>query len=312
MEDNKVDEIINEVEEGFVETEKDVSEVVSNIKEDVSKITEDIKEIPEAVSSTVSSAAATIKSKVTEIKEDIKADIKAATSSSSANGQCGCPYSLNGEYSLCYHFKKIINVLEKNPCFGCTKDIVLWTDLIQSAILFVIVNLVFVLVCCFKYSVVSLFGYTAFAITASSILFHVVSLILTKYAQGITIDNAVTEQLKTLSFHVHESVVEKQVSNLYELINVIGGIAKDVFGCKSVYLSAQFAILFYGIACFGKCMSLATIVYVGFLTAFIVPRLYLEKKEFFDQQCAKVSAIGKEALNKLHSFIPMPSSKKTN
>ncbi|KAF2076306.1 hypothetical protein CYY_002421 [Polysphondylium violaceum] len=306
MEDNKVevDEIISEVEEGFVETEKEVAEVVSNIKEDVQKIKEDIKEIPEAVSSTVSNAASTIKSKVNEIKEDIKS----ATSTSSS----GCPYALNGEYSLCTQVKKVISVLEKNPCFGCTKDIVLWTDLIQSAILFVIVNLVFLLVCCFKYSVVSLFGYTAFAITASSILFHVISLILTKYAQGITLDNAVTEQLKTLSFHVHESVVEKQVSNLYELVNVIGGIAKDVFGCKSVYLSAQFAIVFYGIACFGKCLSLATIFYSGFLIAFIVPRLYLEKKEFFDQQCAKISAIGKEALNKLHSFIPMPSSKKTN
>ncbi|KAK5582071.1 hypothetical protein RB653_003654 [Dictyostelium firmibasis] len=316
MEDTQeqIEQVEQQVEETVEEVKEEVTEkvetTIEEVKEDINKLKQDVKGVAESVSNAVSSkveaTTSSAKATINEIKDGVKQVV---------SGNSGCPYSMNGEFSMCSQVCKVSKVLQKNPSFECVKKIVLWEDIVQTGILFAIINLVFVLISFCNYSLISLFGYTAFTVTISSILFHLISLILSKYVQGVSLNNQFTDQLKTLSFHVHDAVIEKQVNNIAELVNTILSIAKDVFGCKSVYLSAQFAIVFYLIGCLSKCLSNTAILYFGFLISFVVPRLYAEKKEVIDQQCSKICALAKEPLSKLHSLIPQAqttSTKKSN
>ncbi|EGC34145.1 hypothetical protein DICPUDRAFT_94872 [Dictyostelium purpureum] len=316
MNDNKevqeeIQENVDEVKENVDEVKETVEAKVEEVKEDINKLKDDVKGVAESVSNTISSKVEATTSSAKAAINEIKNEVKQAVS-----GNAGCPYSMNGEFSICGQVCKLSKVVQKNPSFECVKKIVLWEDLIQSGLLFAIINVVFFLVTFSNYSLFSLFGYTAFTFTITSILFNIISIVLIRHVQGVKLDNPFTDQLKTLSFHVHEAVIEKQVNNIGEIVNTILGIAKDIFGCKSLYLSAQFAVVFYLIGRVSKCLSNTGVLYVVFLASFLLPKLYVEKKELIDQQCAKISALIKEPLSKLHTFIPnsqpTTTSKKSN
>ncbi|KYQ91127.1 reticulon family protein [Tieghemostelium lacteum] len=318
------------------EDEKIIKQEVEEIKEDeiVSEIKKEVKKDVEQLVDKVSSVSSS----------------SSSPSSTTTTTEGGCPYSLSGNNSMCTHVCKLTSIIKKNPLYEpgmsivnsfitysislivfidshtfflfffsdlsiLAKQIVLWEDLIQTGLLFIIINTVFFITCCLKYSLVSLVGYVGFVVTAATLMFKAVSIVLVKYAQGITLDNQITDQLKTLSFHVHEAVIEKQATNIAEFINQLLAIAKDVFSVRSIYLSAQYLVAFYLTGVLGKCISLNTIAYVSFLVLFIAPRVYLEKKDVIDPQIEKAKVCGKDLLTKLHSFIPIShssSAKKNN
>ncbi|GAM23153.1 hypothetical protein SAMD00019534_063280 [Acytostelium subglobosum LB1] len=284
MSDNdSVDQVVQE----FGEVKEEIQE---KVHEEVEKAKEVVKEAVETVHVTAEKVSEKVSEKIQEVRSEIKA------------GGC-CPYSASGEYSICHQTAKICNAMKSFPCHDCCNKVLLWEDLVQTGLLFVIGNLVFLLLCCFKYSLLSLVSYTAMVATVVSMLFNVVSILLNKYA--INLDNPVTDRLKTLSFHIDQAVVEKYVKGITELINAILSIAKDVLSCKSLILSAQFALAFFVLATIGKCCSGLGLLYTVFLIAFIAPRLYLEKKQLIDEQLVKVKAIGQEIINKLHPYINM-------
>ncbi|EFA85379.1 reticulon family protein [Heterostelium album PN500] len=289
------------------DVEKVVEEFGESVKEDIASLEKKAEEVIDTATSKVTASVEKVSEKVQEIKKDIKEDIKGC-----------CPYSASGEYSICHQAGKICSALKKFPCNDCCNKVLLWDDLIQTGLLFGIINLVFFLTCCGKYSVLSLVGYASMVATISTMLFNITSHVLNKYVNTISIDNPITEKLKTLSFHVDDAVIEKYVRATGELINAILSVAKDVLSCKSLYLTGQFALFFYVVAKIGKCLSGNAILYIVFLISFIVPRLYLEKKQFIDEQVGKIRVIANDLINKVHAYIPMQqsgsssSSKKSN
>ncbi|EGG14483.1 reticulon family protein [Cavenderia fasciculata] len=302
------EEIIKEIEETVEETKEQVNEVIGETVEKIEEVKEQVKEEAKAV---INNAAETVKAATT-------CPVSSSTSSSSsstcpATSTC-CPALMCGDVSICQHFENICGAVKSLPCHECSKKILVWDDLVQTGLLFGIINLVFFLVCVCQYSIISLVGYSCMVASVSSVLFRIVSSVCDKYIPNCTLDNPILDKLKTLNFHVEDEVVQKYVKGVGQLVNSVLALAKDIFGCKNIVLTAEAALLFFVVATVAKCISGATILYLVFLVAFIAPRLYLEKQQIIDEQLAKVKATLKDMIHLAHNYMPKhtTTAKKNN
>jgi len=203
----------------------------------------------------------------------------------SCSGECPC--------------KMFTEPFEKSPFFNDMKEIFLWKDLMKSLAVFCAVNVFFVLLLCYDFTVLGLLCWIAFFLTIVGLIIDVQRVIahFKGEAEPETMFNKFPETVTKVEIPegpikgFFELVTSLIIAFLNVCLNAI--FVKDI--CFSLGMLGGFLVLIYLAAKWG----VAGMLYAGILFCFIWFRLYQDHKEGIDNLFAKL----KEQVNKLIETI---------
>jgi len=183
---------------------------------------------------------------------------------------------------------KVARALKSNPLFPEISRILLWALPIRSGILFFNINLVFFLVTCGSYSILTLSSYCALALLTAALVYSQGSILWAKLVQGRSIENPLTHRWRVAP--ISRALLEKHMDSLNNLANALLDIAMDVFLCGFPLFSLKVAAILYSFALIGKWFDGITLLWFVSLVAFAWPRLYAEKQADIDRVVALVNS----------------------
>jgi len=202
---------------------------------------------------------------------------------------------------LCTEF---CDALKTNPLYPGVADVFLWRDIIRSALIFVIFQFYFFLVCIAEYSVVTLGSYLALALIGASMAYS-------KFlAMKGNPKNFIEERVKETDFGVSADTLQRSVESVHKTLEASRKFALRVFSASDKVLTIATAASLLLISQIAKLLSGFGLIYTVALILFIWPRLYEEKKELIDTHYAKISAQIKEKVDPLLAKIPGLKPKK--
>mmetsp|Transcript_22539 Transcript_22539/g.37213 ORF Transcript_22539/g.37213 Transcript_22539/m.37213 type:complete len:262 (-) Transcript_22539:206-991(-) len=180
-----------------------------------------------------------------------------------------------------------------------SRDVLLWKNPYISGGIFLIGNLFFFLVTFGGYSVMSIFSYLLMLEIGISFLyvnfFAIVSNLLFKkpYRKGAS-EGPVGRQV-----YVSKSLVQKQLEALAPLFADLENTAVNTLLCTDNVLALKGLGALFVVAQVGRFFSTLTLLYLGFLGAFTLPKLYELKQKEVDE----VVASGKQQLTSAYSTL---------
>jgi hypothetical protein len=190
------------------------------------------------------------------------------------------------------------------PLYPGVAEVFLWRDIIRSALIFVIFNFYFFLVCIAEYSVVTLGSYLSLALIGASLAYS-------KFlAMKGNPKNFIEERVKETDFGVTTETLQRSVESFHKTLEASRKFALRVFSASDKVVTVATAAALLLISQLAKLLSGFGIIYIATLILFIWPRLYEEKKELIDAQAAKVYAQIKEKLEPLLAKVPGLKPKK--
>jgi len=201
--------------------------------------------------------------------------------------------------------QNVQEALQNNPLYHHAQRIVLWKDPIESGLSFAILTFFFYLITCGGYTVVTLVSYLllAFLVTAAA---YVNGIQFYGQFRGQTIENPLIAKFKNYQFAVTRKDLEPHLLLAEILINeAIGSVTRALFVTDLKY-TLKFAFGAWAASFIGQ-WSIAALLYLALVVAFVWPRLYAEKRNEIDQIALlirqKVSFYLKQAISKLPPAI---------
>jgi len=189
-------------------------------------------------------------------------------------------------------FDQLLEQYRKNPFYQPISDVLHWREVVDSALLFSIINLFFILLLWSGYSVVTLVSLLLlYWIIAAAILVTVKK------------SNPFEEKLKSQNYLFSYEQVKPHADLLFGTINLILKKLVTVFQCSDNLLSLKFAVGFWLVAMLGKFFSTAGLIYLVTLWAFIFAPVYEQKKTEIDQgfetASTHVTKVSRDLMQKL-------------
>lgn len=171
------------------------------------------------------------------------------------------------------------NPILKTPLGTCIMETLMWRNLVRSAITFVAINTVFLLILRGGFSFLTLTSYgllIVFGVCAAYVLG-------TMGYQHYVLHKAPENPLQKTNFQLPRDSFVELGGMIGDLVNAILLIAGDVFFLRNFSTSAWFTFSLLFLAWLGKKARLTAIFYFVTIVLFIWPRLYHEQHEFIDK-----------------------------
>lgn len=197
-------------------------------------------------------------------------------------------------------YTPFLSALKSNPFFAQLSAICHWNDPVQSALLFGIGNFFFFLITYGEYSVLTLLSY----------LVLVLLIVCGVFANGVQliahfkkekVENPFAAKLKN-PYVASRLSLEPHADSIIGFVNDLIDLFRKALYWTDFKFSVQVGFGLYVVALIGKYFSAITLLYATFVTAFVWPRLYQEKKGQIDQAYLLV-------LNKISFYTDMIVSK---
>jgi len=196
----------------------------------------------------------------------------------------------------------ILKPFQESKFFDKIKKVFLWDDLMISLAVFCAVNVFFVLLLCYEFTVLGLICWIAFFALIAGLIFDILRVIA--YFKGEQAES------KLASFNVE--VPAEYIDGLFDLFKdmfkAFLGVCINAILVRSVVFSlsmlAGFLVLIYLASRVGICGML----YAAILFCFIWFRLYRDHKEGIDNLWEKIKDFAKKQFEKVKEQINKPKA----
>eukprot|EP01121_Diplochlamys_sp_Union-15-3_P014946 TRINITY_DN4841_c0_g3_i1.p1 TRINITY_DN4841_c0_g3~~TRINITY_DN4841_c0_g3_i1.p1 ORF type:complete len:237 (-),score=30.43 TRINITY_DN4841_c0_g3_i1:5-715(-) len=214
------------------------------------------------------------------------------------------PSNLSSEPSLREALKNhplnapsIREAIKSHPFYHPIANVLLWNNLFKSFSIFVIGTLFFVLVIYAEYSVVSLL----------SAIFFIILAVCLAYGASYELrgrENPLKEKLKFLN-EVSKPNLQEHVRANNQLWDAITSVLRRIFYFSDLSLSLRASLLFSFLGfVVGPLIPGITLLFIVFLAAFSIPRIYQERQKDIDNIIQKIQVVINNAVNKASEKIP--------
>jgi len=237
------------------------------------------------------------------VQTETETEIVSASVSSSSSS-----VDVVSEPGVFNELQKLINALKGNPFYQEASYILHWRDPIRSFLIFGIINTAYFLLTFANYSILTLFNYCALALLAVSFAYANGIVLWSRYIQGIQIENPLISRWANSKLVVSRTVIEKHVDTIYNFVNALLDISRDIYHCGFPLLSLKFAFLFFAFSQIGKYICGPTLLYLSVLSLFAVPRIYEEKKIQIDRCVNIYNEKSSFYCNKIHDQASLYSN----
>jgi len=220
--------------------------------------------------------------------EEKPAEEEKPKAASTCSGECPC--------------EMICKPFEESEFFGEMKTIFLWDDLIKSLAVFCAVNVFFVLLLCYDFTVLGLICWVAFFATIAALIFDIMRVIA--YFQG--------EQKDSLLAGKKVELPVKYIDGFFDLAKSIFvaflKICLNAIFVENIVFSLSmlggFLVLIYLASKWG----VAGMLYAGILFCFIWFRLYRDHKDAVDNLFAKLKEQVQKLIDQVKEKINKPKA----
>jgi len=206
--------------------------------------------------------------------------------------------------------QKIASAIATNPLYPEATHILHWRDPIRTGLLFGIFNFAFFLITYGEYSILTLATYCALALLTVAFAYANGSILFAKYIQGLVAENPLSSRWSNAE-PLPRYVVEKHLDSVWNTINALLEVSRDIFYCNFPILSIKAASILFAISLFGKWFSGFTLLYIVAIISFVWPRVYEEKKALIDQYFNLVAQHADTYTQLALSKIPKLDKRKT-
>lgn len=196
--------------------------------------------------------------------------------------------------------KPFLEALRSSPMYNQVSGILHWQDPVQSLLLFGIGHFFFFLITYGEYSVLTLLSYLALALIAICGVYANGAMIVARFKKE-RVENPFLSKINNptvvdkFSLEAHGDAVIGVINDTLELTRSVLYFTDNLFSLKV-------AALLWVLSVLGKLFSGTTLLYLAFLSAFVWPRVYREKKAQIDNAYELVSS-------KVDLYVGLVSSK---
>jgi len=187
--------------------------------------------------------------------------------------------------------------------FAKAKEIFMWRDLMKSLAVFVVVNVFFVLLLCYDFTVLGLICWIAFFALLAALLFDIMYVIA--YFKE---DKEAKSQLADKQFAIPGEYIDGFFKLVGDLVKAFLGVCVNAILIRNVPFSlgmlGGFLLLIYLAGHWGICGML----YVAILFCFIWFRLYEDHKQAVDDLFAKIKEFVKKQIDQLKEKLNKPKA----
>jgi len=217
-----------------------------------------------------------IRNEATELKSEIEKEVKkegkneaskVANASTVGSGESGCV--------------QLGHALQANPIFLKISTIVHWRDIVLSALSFVIGNALFFLVTYGEYTYTTLFSYSVILLSLSTLIVSRLQLM-----RGGSIDF-----INQLFGGQDEDTIRATVESSIQVYVAFKNFLLDILKWSNFPATLILFVSLLLLSQFAKVISGTTLLYIGFLLAFSLPKAYEFKKDLIDQQVSNIVKI---------------------
>jgi len=170
----------------------------------------------------------------------------------------------------------------KNPVYLAVSDLLHWKDVVETGIVFVILNLFFYLITYGEYTILGLFAYLHVTLLSVAAAYVGVYKLKARF-RGETFVNPLVERFKDRSFHLNSPDWQETIDLVVDTINLASDHAKRALFVENLLHTVKWIVGFYIFGIFARCFSGVTLLYLVTLVAFVWPRLYTEKQVEIDR-----------------------------
>lgn len=186
--------------------------------------------------------------------------------------------------------KTLLDILKENPWYETVYNWATWKSPFKSALIFIFVGLVYFLTRKGKYNLITLTCYLGLAMI--SVCSALVNFMIWKNAlmQQPPPENFVEKRLKDKKFQLTQQQFGSHIDTALQVINLgIESFRQAVF-CTNQWYTLRVVIALYVVSLVARIFSVYTLMYIGFVLLFIVPKVYLSKQEKIDYVVGFVKA----------------------
>lgn len=222
-------------------------------------------------------------------KEEEEAPKAAApAAASSCSGECPC--------------EMIAQPFRDSEFFGKAKEIFMWNDLMKSLAVFVAVNVFFVLLLCYDFTVLGLICWIGFFALIAALIFDIMYVIA--YFKG----EEAKSNLADKQFAIPGEYIDGFFSLAAAVFKAFLGVCLNAILIRSVPFSlgmlGGFLVLIYLAGHWGICGML----YAAILFCFIWFRLYNDHKDAIDNLFAKAKEFVQKQIEQLKEKLNKPKA----
>jgi len=221
--------------------------------------------------------------------EEEKKEEEPAKASSSCSGECPC--------------EMIRKPFEESEFFGEMKKIFMWEDLMPSLGVFCAINIFFLVLICYEFTVLGLFCWIAFFATIAGLCFDIMRVIA--YFKG---DKDAKSNLADKNFEVPAKYIDGFFDLVKSLIKVFIAIAINAILVRNVVFSLSMLFGFLFIIYLAGHLGMCGMLYGAILFCFIWFRLYHDKKETIDNLFAQLKDFVNKQIEQLKEKINKPKA----
>jgi len=220
--------------------------------------------------------------------EEAPAEEKPKASSSSCSGECPC--------------EMITKPFEESPFFAKAKEIFMWNDLMKSLLVFCVVNVFFVLLICYEFTVVGLICWIFFFALLAALVFDIMHVIA--FFKG--------EDKPSLLADKNFEIPAEHIDGFFQLVGAVVkaflGVCINAVLIRSVPFSLGMVFGFLFLIYLAGHMGICGMLYAAILFCFIWFRLYNDHKEAIDNLFQKAKDFVQQQFEQLKEKINKPKA----
>jgi hypothetical protein len=197
-------------------------------------------------------------------------------------------------------WEQIAKPFQESPFFAKAKEIFMWNDLMTSLACFVVINIFFVLLVCYDFTVVGLICWIAFFALLAALVFDIMYVIA--FFKG--------EEAKSNLADKNIPLPGEYIDGFFKLV---GDVVKAFLGVcinavllRSIPFSIGMIFGFLFLIYLAGHMGICGMLYVAILFCFIWFRLYNDHHDKIDELWEKLKSFVKEQYQKVMDNINKP------
>jgi len=196
----------------------------------------------------------------------------------------------------------ICKPFQESEFFGKAKEIFMWTDLMKTLLAFCVINVFFVLLICYDFTVVGLICWIFFFALLAAICFDIMRIIA--FFKG----EEAQSQLAGKEFAVPGEYIDGFFNLVSGVVKAFLGVCINAVLLRSIPFSLGMIFGFLFLIYLAGHMGLCGMLYAAILFCFIWFRLYNDHKQAIDDLFEKVKKMIEEQIQKVKEQINKPKA----
>jgi len=207
---------------------------------------------------------------------------------STCSGECPCDM--------------ILKPFQESEFFGKAKEVFLWKDLMISLAVFCVVNVFFVLLLCYDFTVLGLICWIAFFALLAGICFDIMHIV------GFFKGEETPSQLADKQFAVPGEYIDGFFKLVADVVKAFLGVCVNAILIRSVPFSLGMVFGFLFLIYLSAKVGICGMLYVAILFCFIWFRLYQDHQAQIDDLFQKIKDAIKKQIDQLKEKLNKPKA----